>query len=134
MSQLALFEEPSPAPVRWGGAPPGVRRRADLAFSEPVKAELVARLSEHPGRWLEWHDYADIRERHQIGFCLGHVLFRLFMEGRVLRKEIYYGAERSGDPFKPYLGFKSVYSSVEHGPAPIWVESVAPALMMPAKN
>jgi hypothetical protein len=119
VSQLSLFEQPAPAPALWsGGAPPGVQRRAELAFSEPVKAELVARLNERPGEWLEWRDYADIRERHQIGFCLGHVMFRLSMEGRALRKEIYFGAERPSDPFKPYLGFKSVYSSVEHGPAP----------------
>jgi len=119
MSQMSLFEQPATARARHvGGAPPGVQRRTDLAFSEPVKDELVARLNEHPGRWLEWCDYANIRERHQIGHCLGHVLFSLFMEGRALRKEIYYGAERPGDPFKPYLGFNTVYSSVENGPAP----------------
>lgn len=127
MSQLALFEESVPVrPV--GGAPPGVQRRTDLAFSEPVKTELVVRLNARPGQWLEWRDYADIRERHQIGHCLGHVLFSLYMEGRALRKEIYFGAERPGDPFKPYLGFKSVYSSIEHGPAPICGRDVTLAL------
>lgn len=80
--------------------------------------ELVMRLNERPGEWLAWRDFADIRERHDIGCCMGHVLFSLSQASRVLRKEIYFGAERPGDPFKPYLGFKNVYSSVEHGPAP----------------
>jgi hypothetical protein len=117
VSQLVLFEDPAPV-RRVGGAPPDVQRRWDLAFSEPVKAELVARLNERRGQWLAWSDYADIRERHQIGFCLGHVLGSLAREGRALVKQIYYGAQRPGDPLKPYLGFNSVYSSVEHGPAP----------------
>lgn len=119
MSQMSLFEQPATAPARRvGGAPPGVQRRWDQALSEPVKAELVARLNERPGQWLEWRDFADIRERHQIGFCLGHVLHGLVHAGRAVDKKIYYGAERPGDPLKPYLGFNSVYSSVEHGPAP----------------
>lgn len=70
------------------------------------------------GQWLAWRDFADIRERHQIGFCLGHVLHALTTEGRALVKNIYFGAERPGDPFKPYLGYDSVYSSAEHGAAP----------------
>lgn len=118
MSQLALFEESAPV-RRVSGQPPDVERRWNLAFSEPVKAELVARLNEHPGQWLDWSDFADIRGRHKIGFCLGHVLYGLATAGRALRKNIYYGAERPGDPFKPYLGFNTVYSSAEHGPAPL---------------
>lgn len=120
-AQLSLFEQQSPATApahRMGGGPPGVQRRFALAFSEPVRAELVARLNEHPGRWLTWCDFADIRERHQIGFCLGHVLHALTAEGRALSKNIYFGADRPGDPFKPYLGFEVVHSSAEHGPAP----------------
>lgn len=117
MSQLALFDEPKTA-TRLGGGPPDVQRRVQLAFSEAVKAELVTRLNEHAGQWLAWRDFADIRERHQIGFCMGHVLSALAREGRALVKNIYFGAERPGDPFKPYLGFTSVWSSVENGPAP----------------
>ena len=117
MTQLALFAEPVPS-VRQGGGPPGVQLRLALAFSEPVKAELVARLNERIGQWLAWNDFADIRERHQIGFCMGHVLSSLEREGRALVKNIYFGAERPGDPFKPYLGYTSVWSSVEQGPAP----------------
>lgn len=117
MSQLALFEEAKPV-VRLSGGPPDVQRRMQLAFSEPVKAQLVTRLNERIGQWLSWKDFADIRERHQIGFCMGHVLASLARDGRALVKDIYFGAERPGDPFKPYLGFTSVWSSVEHGPAP----------------
>jgi hypothetical protein len=117
VNQLPLFEQPAPV-RRLGGQPPGVEHRWNLAFSEPVKAELVARLNERTGQWLTWHDFADIRERHQIGFCLGHVLHGLVHDGRAVERKIYFGAERPGDSFKPYLGFTSVWSSVEHGPAP----------------
>lgn len=118
MSQLGLFTEPVPA-RRIGGQPPDVERRWNLAFSEPVKAELVTRLDERIGAWVSWNGFADIRERHKIGFCMGHVLHSLVREGRAVEKNIYYGAERPGDPFKPYLGFNTVYSSAEHGPAPL---------------
>lgn len=118
MSQLALFEEPCELrPL--SGRPPSVESRWQVAFSEPVKAQLVARLNEHPGRWLAWREFADIREQHQIGFCLGHVLAGLSRDGKALVNNIYFGSERPGDPFTPYLGFTSVYSSVEHGPAPM---------------
>jgi hypothetical protein len=101
---------------RLGGRPRDVERRWNLAFSEPVKAELVACLNERIGEWLIWHDFDDIRERYKIGFCLGHVLGGLVRDGRAVEKKIYFGAERPGDPFKPYLGSTSVYSSVEQGP------------------
>lgn len=117
MSQLALFEAPPPARSR-GGMPRSVEAAWERGFSEPVKLELIMRLNERPGEWLKSCDFADIRERHNIGCCIGHVLFSLAHAGRALTKNIYYGAERPGDPFKPYLGFNSVYSSIEHGPAP----------------
>lgn len=117
MNQLPLFEQPIPV-RRLGGWPPDVERRWNLAFSEPLKAELVARLNERTGQWLTWRDFDDIRERHQIGFCMGHVLYGLALAGRAMKKDVYYGAERPGDPFKPYLGFYSIWSSAEHGPAP----------------
>lgn len=117
MSQLALFEEPKPR-YQLGGGPPSVQDTWERAFSEAVMGELVARLNERAGKWLEWRDFADIRERHDIGCCMGHVLFNLAHTGRALRKDIYFGAERPGDPLKPYMGFKSVYSTIEHGPAP----------------
>jgi hypothetical protein len=115
VNQLALFTEPAPV-RRSGGQPPDVERRWNLAFSEPVKAELVARLNECIGVWLRRSDFNDIRERYKIGFCLGHVLHGLVHDGRAVVQKIYFGAERPGDPFKPYLGFTSVYSSVEYGP------------------
>lgn len=118
MNQLALFEQPVPV-RRIGGQPPGVERRWNLAFSEPVKAELVVRVNERVGLWLSWSDFADIREKYKIGFCLGHVLHGLVRDGRAVEKKIYFGAERPGDPFKEYLGYTTVYSSAEHGPAPL---------------
>jgi hypothetical protein len=113
VSQLALFEAPS----RTGGMPHGVRDRQELAFSPKVKGELVARLNERPGQWLGWNDFADIRERYQIGFCMGHVLGSLVREDRALDMQVYFGAERPGMP-KPYLGFKTLWGSVLCGPAP----------------
>jgi hypothetical protein len=114
---MQLFEQPTDT-RRLGGRPPGVERRWQIAFSDEVKAQLVARLNERVGEWLAWNDFADIREQHQIGFCLGHVLHGLVHHGRAIEKKIYFGAERPGDPFKPYLGFTTVYSSAEYGPAP----------------
>jgi len=113
VSQLALFEAPS----RPCGMPACVRDRQELAFSPKVKGELVARLNERPGQWLDWSDFSDIRERYQIGFCMGHVLFSLVREGRALGKPVYFGAERPGLP-EPYLGFKTLWGSILCGPAP----------------
>ena len=113
MNQLGLFESARP---RYG-MPAGVHARFELAFSEPVKAELVARLNERPGQWLGWSDFADIRECHQIGFCMGHVLGSLVREGRALDTQVYFGAERPGMP-DPYLGFKTLWGSVLCGPGP----------------
>lgn len=113
MTQLTLFEEPKLA-RRLGGGPTDVQLRLERAFSEPVKAELVARLNERIGQWLGWNDFSDIRDRHKIGFCMGHVLFQLAREGRALERRIYFGAERPGE-LQPYLGYTSVYCGIEHG-------------------
>lgn len=126
MSQLSLFDQPAPTVERRpGGAPPGVKRRQDLAFSEPVKLELVARLNERPGQWLQWSDFADIRERHQIGFCLGHVLGSLVRAGRALEQVIYFGAKDSQIP-GAYQGFGTIWSTVAHGPALPWAREPRP--------
>lgn len=120
MNQLGLFDEPKPTrnpnrPLKYG--PPDVQDAWERGFSAPVMDELVARLNERVGQWLGWSDFADIRERHKIGCCMGHVLFNLAHNGRALVKNIYFGAERPGE-LQPYLGFESVYSTIEHGPAP----------------
>lgn len=112
-AQLDLFA--APKKYRLGGGPPSVQDAWERGFSPAVKDELVARLNERIGHWLEWRDYADIRERHKIGCCLGHILFSLAHEGRVIRKEVYFGATRPGLP-EPYLGFKSVHSTTLQGP------------------
>jgi len=111
--QLQLEE---PAPRKLGGGPPGVQAAWLRGFSEPVLAEIEARLNERPGEWLGWADFADIRERHNIGCCMGHVKFHLAQTGRAIRKNIYYGSERPGDP--DYKGYNTVYGSTLCGPAP----------------
>jgi hypothetical protein len=124
-AQLGLFDAPAPAAPRGGGMPAGVRARFELAFSEPVKLELVARLAERPGQWLRWADFDDIRERHQIGFCLGHVLSSLVRDRRALEQVIYYGAKDTQVP-GAYQGFGHIWSTVEHGPSLPWTRKPRP--------
>jgi len=106
-AQLDLF--PTPAPQ--------VRRDYrdvlwELAFSPAVKDELVAVAHARTGEWLGWDAFASVRERHKIGFCMGHVLSCLVREGRLLEKRIYYGkgigAEHPGSP--EYRGFGHEWS------------------------
>jgi hypothetical protein len=108
--QLSLFADPAPR----------MRRPGDDAwergFSDLVKGELVARLNERIGQWLGWEDFRDIRERHKIGCCMGHVLGHLERAGRIMEKKVYYGTEHPGLPGE-YKGYNSMYSSALHGPA-----------------
>lgn len=122
MNQLQLFESPPPAlvldpdrPLKNG--PPSVQAAWQRGFSEPVKAALVARLNERVGQWLNWHDFADIRERHNIGCCMGHLLFHLMVRGRIAHKRAFYGTESPNLPGE-YLGYGHLWGSIEHGPAP----------------
>lgn len=112
MCQLALFQQPAPAVRRVGGRPPDVERRWNLAFSEPIKLELVEVAAGRPGEWLDWSAFSGVRERHQIGFCMGHVLYALVREGRLLERTIYLGkgigAEQPGSP--AYQGFTNEWS------------------------
>ena len=113
MSQLALFADPAPM-VRVSGRPRGVERRWNLAFSEPVKLELLAVAAARPDEWLGWGAFDEVRERHQIGFCLGHVLGVLVREGRLAEHVVYTGkgidAERPGSP--NYQGFDTEWRAV----------------------
>lgn len=109
-AQFALFApEPEPKDLRprLGSGPPGVQRRRAIAYSEPVKLELLAVAAAQPDEWLEWDDFKVPREKHQIGFCMGHVLHALVWEGRLQEKTIYLGtgleANRPGSP--DYQGF-----------------------------
>jgi hypothetical protein len=110
-AQLALFApevelEPIEPDVEFkpklGGGPPSVQRRRQLAFTEPVKLDLLAVAASRPDDWLRWRDFRVVMERHQIGFCMGHVLFQLVQEGRLQEKKVYFGkgieAERPGSP------------------------------------
>jgi hypothetical protein len=117
-AQLTLFApdvelEPIEPEVEFkpklGGGPPGVQRRFQLAFTEPVKLELLAVAASRPDDWLQWNDFRAVMERHQIGFCMGHVLFHLVREGRLQEKIVYLGrgieAERPGSP--DYQGYRT---------------------------
>lgn len=112
MNQLALFEEPA---RRLGGGPPSVQAAHARAFSDLVLGEIEARLNERPGEWLEWRDFDDIRDRHDIGCCIGHAKYYLSHIGRAIRKNIYSGSEQLGPD---YRGFYTVYGSTLCGPAP----------------
>lgn len=105
MTQMTLFE--APVARRLGGGPPEVQRRLQLAFTEPVKLELLAVTSARPDEWLNWRDFRAVMEKHQIGFCMGHVLSQLVREGRLQEKKVYFGngleAERPGSP--DYKGY-----------------------------
>lgn len=113
-TQLALFEESKPA-LRVGGGPPSVQAAYVRAFSEPVLAQLEARLNERPGEWLDCRDFIDIIERNRMRPYGGHALHYLSHLGRAIRKYVYYGAEWPGDP--NYQGFNTVYGSNLCGPA-----------------
>ena len=113
MSQLALFAEEEPVARRYG-MPPDVARRWNLAFSEPVKLELLAVAAGRPGEWLGWHAFTEVRERHQIGFCMGHVLGGLVREGRLESRQVYCGkgieADRPGSP--NYQGYHNEWRAI----------------------
>ena len=113
MSQLALFAEQVTA-VRTSGRPPGVERRWNLAFSEPAKLELLAVAAARPAEWLGWSAFDAVRERHQIGFCMGHVLGALVREGRLDERKVYcgkgIGAERPGSA--SYQGYYNEWRAI----------------------
>lgn len=117
-AQLALFAEPAPKERRCG-MPLGVQRRWELAFSEQVKRELVAVATARPGEWLEWGAFTAVRERYQIGFCMGHVLSSLVREGRLAERRVYFGkgidADRPGSP--NYCGYGSEWRAAAPSPS-----------------
>jgi hypothetical protein len=108
-AQLALFAPEVEVKRICGGGPPGVQKRFHLAFTEPVKLELLAVAASRPGDWLQWNDFRAVMERHQIGFCMGHVLYQLVREGRLQENKVYLGkgieAERPGSP--DYKGYRN---------------------------
>lgn len=107
--QTELFALEEPVEMRLGGGPPGVQRRFQLAFTEPVKLELLAVALARPDDWLKWPDFRVVMEKHQIGFCMGHVLGQLVREGRLQEKKVYFGngleADRPGSP--DYKGYRT---------------------------
>lgn len=108
--QFDLFAVP-PRHLPLGGMPRSVHDRWELAFSEPVKLELLAAAAATPGRWLGWNDFAEVREKHQIGCCMGHVLHSLVRDGHLGELICWYGAERPGLDTK-YLGFGSRWRAI----------------------
>lgn len=115
MNQLTLFADSKPT-RRPRGGPPGVQDAWAHGFSAPIMDELVARLNARLGQWLGWNDFADIRDRHRIGCCMGHVLANLERAGRIAEKRVYYGTECPTLPGE-YRGYGHLWSSIEHGPA-----------------
>lgn len=111
MNQLPLFA--APVASRRVAHEDGCTR----AMREPVQSELLARLDEHPGEWLDLCDFRDIQECHRIGFGMGHALAKLVREERAIKKNIYFGTESPCDPGE-YKGYTTVYSTLTHGPAP----------------
>lgn len=108
--QLDLFAMPaSDRPL--GGMPRSVHDRWELAFTEPVKLELLEVAAAIPGRWLDWNDFAAVREKHHIGSCMGHVLHSLVRDGRLCELICWYGAERPGQEIE-YLGYGSWWRAV----------------------
>lgn len=111
-AQLALF---APEPVRRiGGGPPEVQRRFELAFTEPVKLDLLAVAAARPDDWLRWDDFRAPMEKYKIGFCMGHVLSQLVREGRLQERPVYYGkgleADRPGSP--DYQGYRHDWKAI----------------------
>jgi hypothetical protein len=100
-----MFAPPAPT-YSLGGGPPDVQRRFALAFTEEIKLELLAAAAAVPGRWLGWNDFAAVRDKHQIGFCMGYVLSSLVRDGRLLGMICWLGAERPGTDTE-YKGFSS---------------------------
>lgn len=97
MSQLTLFEPPAKPEIYDPGA--AIWKRA---FTDEVKTALLAVMASCRGEWLEWRDFDQVREKYDIGSCMGHVLFHLSEYGAVERKEIFLGrgigAEQPGSP------------------------------------
>jgi hypothetical protein len=112
IAQLPLFEPE--VTRRVGAGPPEVERLSNLAFSEPVKLELLAVAAARPDDWLRWGDFSGPMENHKIGFCMGHVLGQLVREGRLQEKLVYYGkgleADRPGSP--DYMGYTHNWKAV----------------------
>lgn len=87
IAQLSLFAPDAPVcPI---GLSPDAR--FELAFTEPVKLELLAVAAARPDDWLGWNAFRVPMNLHQIGFCMGHVLHQLVRAGRLQEKKIYFG-------------------------------------------
>jgi hypothetical protein len=113
-AQLPLFAPAAEPAGRLGGGPPDVQRRFELAFTEPVKLELLAVAADRPEDWLRWKDFRAPMEEHKIGFCMGHVLSQLVREGRLQERTFYYGkgleADRPGSA--DYQGYNHEWQMI----------------------
>lgn len=110
IAQLSLFAPD--APVRTIGLSPDTR--FELAFTEPVKLELLAVAAARADEWLGWNAFRAPMNLHQIGFCMGHVLSSLVRAGRLQEKKIYFGkgleADRPGSP--DYHGYTNEWRAI----------------------
>lgn len=110
-AQLSLFVPDALVPRIVGMSPDA---RFELAFTEPVKLELLAVAAARPNEWLGWDVFRAPMEKHQIGFCMGHVLFSLVRAGRLEERPVDFGkgigAEQPGSG--NYQGYKNEWRAV----------------------
>lgn len=96
MSQLALFDAPHKSPLD--------RQKAilNLAFSDSVRDEILALAGARKGEWLAWNDFRSIFEKHKIGFCFGHVLYRISRTGLIEEDKVYFGTKHLGPDYRGF--------------------------------
>lgn len=99
-----------------GGRPRSVDEAWERAYSPACQRAMIRLVNSRIGQWLGWNDFRDIRDKYNISCCMGHALYALSRAGRIAAKDVYYGAERPGMK-EPYLGFNTIWGSIEHGPA-----------------
>ncbi|MGV7210482.1 hypothetical protein ACLB1G_21825 [Oxalobacteraceae bacterium A2-2] len=105
---LDLF--PAEVPAERSCRPPIVDHMWERAQSEEVRRDILAVFAAKPAQWLSWSDFRCVIKAHQIGACLGHVLFGMVREGKIIEKIIYFGTERPGPG---YAGFTSNWGTTD---------------------
>lgn len=109
--QLDLLAQPAPAAAPRYGMPPSVLAAHDRAYSDEVKAELLAVYAAKPGEFLDTPAIRHVIKKHDIGTWFGHVLHSLARDGKLESKDIYMGSDH---PSKPnYQGYYTVYRIAE---------------------
>lgn len=87
-----------------------VQRMWTVAFSDEVRAEVLAIIAARRGEWLDWRDFRPVIEKYKISSWFGHVLFRLVQENLILEQQRYYGSQHPWEG--NYLGFGCRYAAI----------------------